>query len=52
MTSQLIIKRVYPPKQIAPGKWRVGMVADLIQKNRVGGEKSSLLLTKIYLSVQ
>ncbi|MBD2559666.1 MULTISPECIES: hypothetical protein [Nostoc] len=37
MTSQLVIKRVYPPKQIAPGKWRVGMVADLIQKNRVGG---------------
>ena len=39
MTSQLVIKRVYPPKQIAPGKWRVGMVADLIQKNRVGGAK-------------
>jgi hypothetical protein len=36
MTSQLVIKRVYPPKQIAPGKWRVGMVADLIQKKRIG----------------
>ncbi|MDZ8105217.1 MAG: hypothetical protein RM338_06265 [Nostoc sp. DedQUE12a] len=34
MTSELVIKRVYPPKEIAPGKWRVGMVADLIQKNR------------------
>ncbi|MBD2515715.1 hypothetical protein H6G93_11970 [Nostoc sp. FACHB-973] len=34
MTSQLVIKRIYPPKEIAPGKWRVGMVADLIQKNR------------------
>ncbi len=39
MTSQLVIKRVYPPKEIAPGKWRVGMVADLIQKNRVGDAK-------------
>ncbi|MCC5642208.1 hypothetical protein LC607_04350 [Nostoc sp. CHAB 5824] len=39
MTSQLVIKRVYPPKQIAPGKWQVGMVADLIQKNQVGGAK-------------
>ncbi|MHC0062310.1 hypothetical protein ACWATR_05190 [Nostoc sp. UIC 10890] len=39
MTSQLVIKRLYPPKEIAPGKWRVGMVADLIQRNRIGGEK-------------
>ncbi|MEH2438150.1 MAG: hypothetical protein V7K25_28680 [Nostoc sp.] len=39
MTSQLVIKRVYPPRQIAPGKWRVGMVADLIQKNREGGAR-------------
>jgi hypothetical protein len=34
MSAQLIIKRVYSPKKIAPGKWRVGMVADLIQKKR------------------
>jgi hypothetical protein len=34
MTSQLVIKRVYPPKKLAPGKWRVGMVADLIQKKK------------------
>jgi hypothetical protein len=39
MTSQLVIKRVYPPKQISPGKWRVGMVADLIQTKRVGNAK-------------
>ncbi|QKQ77033.1 hypothetical protein [Nostoc sp. TCL240-02] len=49
MTSQLIIKRVYPPKQIAPGKWRVGMVADLIQKNRVGGEKIVTPFNKDFL---
>ncbi|MDZ8185247.1 MAG: hypothetical protein RMX96_10385 [Nostoc sp. ChiSLP02] len=34
MTSRLVIKRIYPPKEIAAGQWRVGMVADLIQKNR------------------
>lgn len=34
MSAQLIIKRVYPPEKISPGKWRVGMVADLIQKKR------------------
>ncbi|MBE9034507.1 hypothetical protein [aff. Roholtiella sp. LEGE 12411] len=39
MTSQLIIKRVYPPKKIAPGKWRVGMVADLIQKKQVDNKR-------------
>ncbi|MBW4615262.1 MAG: hypothetical protein KME21_18695 [Desmonostoc vinosum HA7617-LM4] len=34
MSLQLNIKRVYPPQEITPGKWRVGMVADLIQKKR------------------
>ncbi len=32
ISAQLIIKRVYPPVKIAPGKWEVGMVANLIQK--------------------
>ncbi|MEH1922035.1 hypothetical protein [Nostoc sp.] len=49
MTSQLVIKRVYPPKEIAPGKWRVGMVADLIQKNRVGGAKLIIPFNKDFL---
>lgn len=39
MTAQLVIKRVYPPVQIAPGQWRVGMVADLIQKKQVDGQR-------------
>ncbi|MBF2066438.1 MAG: hypothetical protein IGS39_18760 [Calothrix sp. C42_A2020_038] len=34
ITSQLAVKRIYPPKKIAPGKWQVGMVADLIQKRQ------------------
>jgi hypothetical protein len=34
ITAQLVIKRLYPPEKIAPGKWRVGMVADLIQTKR------------------
>ncbi|GAX35293.1 hypothetical protein [Nodularia sp. NIES-3585] len=32
ISAELVIQRIYPPEQIAPGKWRVGMVADLIQK--------------------
>lgn len=34
MSGELKIKRIYPPQQIAPGKWRVGMVADFVQKKR------------------
>ncbi|MBW4424629.1 MAG: hypothetical protein KME50_09230 [Nostoc desertorum CM1-VF14] len=49
MTSELVIKRVYPPKQIAPGKWQVGMVADLIQQNRVGGAKVITPFNKDFL---
>lgn len=39
ISGQLVIKRVYPPKQIAPGKWEVGMVADLIQHQQGQGKK-------------
>lgn len=39
MSAQIIIKRVYPPQKIAPGKWRVGMVADLIQKKQADNRK-------------
>jgi hypothetical protein len=34
ISSRLAVKRIYPPKRIAPGKWQVGMVADLIQKKQ------------------
>jgi len=37
ISAQLIIKRVYPPVNIAPGKWEVGMVANLIQKKHSDG---------------
>ena len=30
--AELNITRVYPPQEIEPGKWRVGMVANLVQK--------------------
>lgn len=30
--AELNITRIYPPQQIEPGKWRVGMVANFIQK--------------------
>ncbi len=39
ISAQLIIKRIYPPVNIAPGKWEVGMVANLIQKKRSEDKK-------------
>lgn len=39
MSAQLVIKRVYPPVEIARGQWRVGMVADLVQTKKVDGQK-------------
>ena len=39
ISGQLVIKRVYPPKEISPGKWEVGMVADLIQTKKADGKK-------------
>lgn len=34
--ASLNITRVYPPQQIEPGKWRVGMVANLVQRRGEG----------------
>ncbi|RUR84623.1 hypothetical protein ACF3DV_20195 [Chlorogloeopsis fritschii PCC 9212] len=39
MSAQINIKRVYPPEKIADGKWRVGIVADLIQQKRADNRK-------------
>jgi hypothetical protein len=39
ISGKLVIKRVYPPKEIEPGKWQVGMVADLIQTKKSDGKK-------------
>jgi hypothetical protein len=42
ITAQLTIQRVYPPQKIAPGKWRVGMVANIVQ---VRGSDNKKVLT-------
>jgi hypothetical protein len=34
-----MIKRIDQPEKILPGKWRVGLVANLIQKKRGDGTK-------------
>ncbi|PLZ98166.1 hypothetical protein CEN50_12455 [Fischerella thermalis CCMEE 5268] len=39
ITAQIAIKRVYPPQKISPGKWRVGLVADLIQTKQSDGRR-------------
>lgn len=40
ISAELVIQRIYPPEQIAPGKWRVGMVADLIQTKQDDDRKT------------
>jgi hypothetical protein len=32
INGQLVIKRIYPPEKTNSGQWRVGMVADIVQK--------------------
>ena len=39
MSAQLQIKRIDPPQSIGTGKWRVGIVADLIQTRQSNGQK-------------
>lgn len=40
ISAQLNIKRVYPPVAIAPGTWRVGIVADLVQTKASDNRKT------------
>src|SRR5579883_881408 len=49
ISAQLVIKRVYPPVKIAPGKWEVGMVANLIQKKRSEDKKIIIPFNKDFL---
>ncbi|WP_414562610.1 MULTISPECIES: hypothetical protein [unclassified Anabaena] len=49
MSAELVIQRIYPPEQIAPGQWRVGMVADLVQKKRDDDRKSITPFNKDFL---
>lgn len=39
ISAQLKIKRIDPPQSITTGKWRVGIVADLIQTQESSGQK-------------
>ena len=43
MSAQLIIKRVYPPKKIGTGQWRVGVVADIVQKKRFEEDRKLII---------
>jgi hypothetical protein len=48
ITGQLLIQRVYPPENIAPGKWRVGIVANIVQQ-RSDNKKTITPLNKDFL---
>lgn len=47
--SELVIQRVYPPEKIAPGKWRVGMVANIVQTRRSDNKKLLTPFNKDFL---
>ncbi|ARV59391.1 hypothetical protein BZZ01_12830 [Nostocales cyanobacterium HT-58-2] len=49
LTAQLVIQRVYPPEQIAPGQWRVGMVANIVQVRRSDNKKLLTPFNKDFL---
>lgn len=49
ISAQLVIQRIYPPETIAPGKWRVGMIADLIQTRKDDGRKAVTPFNKDFL---
>ncbi|NMG09436.1 hypothetical protein [Brasilonema sp. UFV-L1] len=49
LTAQLSIQRVYPPEKIAPGRWRVGMVANIVQVRRADNRKLLTPFNKDFL---
>ena len=49
LTAQLAIQRVYPPEKIAPGQWRVGMVANIVQVRRSDNKKLLTPFNKDFL---
>lgn len=49
LSAQLIIKRIDQPQKIAPGKWRVGMVANLIQKKVNNNRQIITPFNKVFL---
>ncbi|MBW4631662.1 MAG: hypothetical protein KME30_07100 [Iphinoe sp. HA4291-MV1] len=49
LTAQLVIQRVYPPEKIAPGRWRVGMVANIVQVRSTDKKKLLTPFNKDFL---
>jgi hypothetical protein len=49
ITARLVVQRVYPPQKIALGKWRVGMVANIVQIRRSDNRKILTPFNKDFL---
>jgi hypothetical protein len=49
ITGKLTIQRVYPPEKISPGRWRVGMVASIIQTKHSNNKKVLTPFNKDFL---
>lgn len=49
LTANLLIQRVYPPEKIGNGRWRVGMVANIVQTRGIDGKKVLTPFNKDFL---
>ena len=49
ISTQLVIKRIDQPEKIAPGKWRVGIVANLVQTRTSNNRQIITPFNKIFL---
>lgn len=49
LTAHLAIQRVYPPEKIALGRWRVGMVANIVQVRSTDNKKLLTPFNKDFL---
>jgi hypothetical protein len=49
LEARLVIQRVDPPIEIAPGRWRIGMVANIVQQRRTDNKKLLTPFNKDFL---
>ncbi|MBF2063256.1 MAG: hypothetical protein IGS39_02310 [Calothrix sp. C42_A2020_038] len=49
ITTRLVIQRVYPPQKIATNRWRVGLVANIVQLRRADNKKVLIPFNKDFL---
>ncbi len=49
ITTKLLIQRAYPPQKIAPNRWKVGLVANIVQIRRADNKRVLIPFNKDFL---